>query len=146
MKSNISRKYLDLFLYVFFMIGVIIFFLRNVDKLKSSEISNYQKTKMQLSFDTIINLGKVSSANPISYNGFIKNIGKEKLHIFNLKTSCGCTKFFIENLIILPQDSSKISFNIKPIEKGNDIVNLYFDANTKEENYKLTVKYEAVQK
>lgn len=146
MKSNISRKYLDLFLYVFFMIGVIIFFLRKVDNLKSSEISNYQKTKMQLSFDTIINLGKVSSANPISYNGFIKNIGKEKLHIFNLKTSCGCTKFFIENLIILPQDSSKISFNIKPIEKGNDIVNLYFDANTKEENYKLTVKYEAVQK
>ena len=45
------------------MIGVIIFFLRKVDKLKSSEISNYQKTKMQLSFNTIINLAKVSSAN-----------------------------------------------------------------------------------
>lgn len=146
MKSRKNNKYLDLLLYAFFLIGVIIFIARKINTSISSDFRNFSKTEIKLSFDTLINLGKVSSASTVSFFGFIKNIGKEKLRISNLKTSCGCTNFSINNLIVLPQDSTKISFNIKTIEKGIDVVNLYFDANTNVEKYKLEVRYESVKK
>lgn len=145
MRSNKFKKYLDVFLVLFLLVGVFVFIKNNVLKFKKADVSNYPLTEMQLSFDTSISLGKVNSFLPITYTGHIRNIGAYDLHIGNLKTSCGCTNFVVNNLKVKPMDSTKISFSIKPIEKGKDVVNMYFDANTKQRNHRIRVLYEAVK-
>jgi hypothetical protein len=140
-----NKKYLDVFLIGLFLVGIFVFIKRNVNKLDSKEVAKYPITEIQFSFDTSIVLGKVNSIMPVTYNGYIRNIGNANLHIDNLKTSCGCTDFVVSKLIIEPMDSTKVSFNIHPIEKGIDVINIYFDANTKQKKHKLKIAYEAVK-
>jgi hypothetical protein len=145
MRSKSIKKYLDVLLVIFFVGSVFVFVKRNVINSYIDDVTKYPLTEIQLSFDTSISLGKINSVMPINYSGFIRNNGAENLHIGNLETSCGCTNFSISKLLVEPMDSTEISFSIKPIEKGKDIVNIYFDANTKKRRHRIIVQYEVIK-
>ncbi|TAF63797.1 MAG: DUF1573 domain-containing protein [Cytophagales bacterium] len=145
MANRRISRYIDLFIYIFLGIGIVVFTTRQLYKSQVNNISNYPPTELQLNFDTLINFGQVKSLQVIEFKGFIKNIGQNRLHISNLKTSCGCTNFSMSKLVVNPKDSTMISFTIKPIEKGIGIVTLHFDANTTKLRYNVKATYEAVK-
>jgi Protein of unknown function (DUF1573) len=146
MKSRIAQmRFIDIGLYVFFLIGVIIFLIRSSDKLQSKNVGIHPPTELQITFDTLINFGQVTPLKMITFKGFVKNKGQNKLHIGNLKTSCGCTNFSVVNPVVNPGDSTMISFNIKTLEQVRDIVSLNFEANTKKANYKIEASYNTIK-
>lgn len=145
MRSNDLKKCFDVLLVLFFLVGVFIFFKRNVIKPDTDDVTNYPITEIQLSFDTSISIERANSIMPITYSGYIRNIGTKDLYIGKLETSCRCTDLIIKKLIVDPMDSSQISFSINPIEKGKDVINIYFDANTKQKRHRIRVQYEVIK-
>lgn len=145
MESKKSNRYVDILLIAFLLVAVVIFIKRNINASEPKDLTEFPTTKIRFGFDTLISLGKVSGQKPIYFNGYVKNIGDANLHVANFKTSCGCTKFIAKKYIVKPMDSTEVMFTIKPIEQGNDVVNIFFDANTKQGVHKITINYESTK-
>ncbi|MCE2936342.1 MAG: DUF1573 domain-containing protein [Cyclobacteriaceae bacterium] len=143
MASEKHGRYFDFFLYAFFVAGIVVFAVKQLNKSETNYFDTYPKTEIK--FENFIDLGQVPSIKPIIFDGFFKNIGNTELHIANLKTLCCCTEFLIKDLIVQPRDSTSVSFTILPTEQGSDVVSLYFDANTRQQKHEIKVTYETVK-
>lgn len=134
-------KIIDLTLILLFIFSFSYFIYSKLSNNKHRNLNKLKVTKIKLSFDTTLILGKIKKDNIITFNGFLRNIGSEKLYIKNYSASCGCTNFYIKNLKLDPLDSTEIKFSLKPEQLGINKIYLKFEANTEQKNHRIIVDY-----
>lgn len=94
---------------------------------------NYKDTKTNICIDDYkINLGTINYNSTKDTVFSIKNKGSHKLVIYECTTSCGCINIKYPKFPILPNDSSNIKIQFKPIDKGKFSKTLFLRCNAEE--------------
>lgn len=89
-------------------------------------------------------VGKISIDS--TYNAICKitNTGHEKLIIYDVATSCGCTTVEYSRYPILPGQSSVLSINFKPLSKEHFSKRIFVRCNIEESPIVLEIKGDVI--
>lgn len=108
---------------------------------------NEKNLKPIAKFEKKIIFGKIKYDSKLIKTFKIKNISKEEIRIYDIKTSCGCTVPKINDSIILPNSTKSITVEYSPKEKDIGMVNqtIIVKANTEPSFLVLYLEGEVVK-
>jgi hypothetical protein len=93
--------------------------------------------------------GKIQYGEKKTEEFNIKNTGDKPLQITKVRTSCGCTKAKVEDLFLLPNESTKllVGFDTKGLSPGKTTKTVYIHSSDRErEIYRIKVYAEVVRR
>ena len=109
------------------------------------DIEKTNKMETEISIDkTILDFGKFSIHNKQTGEIKITNIGKERLVIHHITTSCGCIQVEYDKRPIAPNGTSVLTIRYEVEESGLFNKSLTIYTNTKGSPLKVHVKGEAI--
>lgn len=99
--------------------------------------------KLSIGNDKPQDFGDVNLGSKLTHEVFVKNIGKDTLHIDNVKAQCGCTATLLSNNTVPPRDSAKltVTFNSANYQPGKVTKHVYITSNDTTANKTYTLEF-----